>query len=181
MKKLLLILIGVVVGIIASFIFALFRLEPFHYAYVLDEEEKPSVASVHDLMIVKADSFYGITLNGDTNLIVNITVPSGQKVISNISIMNCGNSFDFSDLDQDGMIDRWVVSNNKSSFFYGRTNGYPDTVFNEPDEIIVRIDEEYFPTREIDGEKFIQKDGDLVEIAHVGNQCYEIKNSEPVE
>ena len=178
MKKILFILIGVIIGILMSFIFATFFIAPCRYAF----DESFDWAQVDNLMIV-GDGYngYGITLDGDTNLIIQITIPDDKEVISDISIMNGGNSFYFADLDQDGMIDRWTISNNKSSFIYGRTNGYPDTVFNQPDEVLVRIDEEYFRTREIDEKKFIEKDGKLVQLEFVQSRYFKIKESEPVE
>ena len=176
MKKILLILIGFTAGIIAALILALSHIVPFRYVF----DERPGVASVKDLMIINADEFYGITLNGNTNLIVSITVSPDRQVISDISIFNPRareyQDFSFSDTDLNGMFDRWTFSDDKSMYMYGRTNGYPDTIYNsETDETTVRIDNEYHLIHEKDKKKYIDKNDDLIEIVHVTNCLYTIK------
>ena len=173
MKKIILILIGIVIGIIASFIFALCRTAPFYYVF----DDKPLLASVKDLHVIEVDDTYGIVLQNNTNLIVSISVSPDRKIISDISIINAREyqDFSFSDTDSNGAMDRWIFSDDKSTFFYGRMNGHPDAVFSEPDELVVRIDGKYFLTREIDGVKFININNALVEIEHIGNQCYKVK------
>lgn len=179
MKKIILILIGFFIGIIASFVFALYHIAPFYYVF----NDKPLLASIDDLYVIGVDNTYGITLQNNSNLIVSISVSPDRQVISDISIINSREyqDFSFSDTDFNGTFDRWVFSDEKSTFIYGRTNGYPDAIFSEPNELVVRIGDDYFITREIEGEKFIEKKGTLAEIAHITNCCYEIKNSEPIK
>ena len=158
---------------VISFIFAVYHIAPFNYLF----DDQPLLTSVNDLHVVAVDNTYGIVLQNNTNLIVSISVSPDRQVISDISIINTRKyqDFSFSDTDSSGAMDRWVFSDDKSTFFYGRMNGYPDAVFSEPDELVVRIDGQYFITREIDGVKFININNGLVEIEHISNQCYKVK------
>jgi len=160
-----LILIGILIGIVLSFVFSLFHIAPFYYVF----EDKPLVASVNDLHLIGVENNYGISLKNNTNLIVSITVSPDRQVISDIGIINTREyqDFSFSDTDFNGTFDRWVFSDDKSTFMYGRTNGYPDAIFSGPNELVVRIGDDYFPTREIDGRRFIEKKGILAEVAHI--------------
>jgi hypothetical protein len=177
MKNIILIIIGFVLGIGASFIFTQSKIpQP---DIVQDERvaEVPEMMIYKDLRIVDTGWLYSVSPKNNTNLFVSLQLTPDGKFISDISIFNTKEYQDFSvkDTDSDGTMDFWSFMDDDSLFTYARGDGYPDAILSEPDKLIVRIGDKYFTTRKIDKKLFIEQNGNLVEIEATTNFCYAIK------
>lgn len=183
MKKLILILIGVIIGIGASFIFALANLPPFCMALDGAIGEAPNVVTYKDLTIIGIDNTYSITCKSNINTSVHIYISPEKELIHFVSTLSNNQDFDLMDDDQDGTFDSWHYGNRETDlgFFYEAPNAHPSKTLNMANQLTsVRIDEIEYSVKNIDNSSFIEIGGKLVEIEKLTKSRYGIKNSEPV-
>jgi len=108
---------------------------------------------------------------------IMLNMQSKSNVMSSITVRDpSDNMFVFLDLNDDGTIDTWDFSNKETLCTYGRMSGYPDTVIEDGRESKVRIDAEYYFSKNIDNKTFIEKDGELVEVEFTPTRYFKIKN-----
>ena len=85
-----------------------------------------------------------------------------------------GSSASFTDRNGDGIWDDISFSKDNVTYGYGRLNGHPDMILTD-DEMIVRVGEDYFNKKLIDGKHYIEKDGELVEVEYTHHYQFSIK------
>ena len=143
--------------------------------------QKNVITFVGDLQVTRFGvGIYGISARGKADTKILIKHSPDQNIISEIEIMdNSSNSLDCEDMDSDGALDSWIFSTETDMYTYGRMSGYPDTVLIGDNEPLVRIDGKYYPFQKIDEKKFIEKNGELLELEYMPTRYFKIKESEP--
>jgi len=181
MKKILLILIGVVIGIALSATFVKTRIMPFSCAVAKETGQNPFTTLVGDLQVISmGKSDYMIKLKSQPEPTILISTPSDQNMF--IGVMEkTGNRFSFSDRDADGRWDHSEYSTSNSLYLYGPEIGYPDVITRDDALSLIRINGEYFEDHHVDGKHFIEMNGELIELEYVEYNRFKIKGSEPVE
>jgi len=164
-------------GIAISTVFFRYVVLPPYFEVSEMTGQEPVITFAGDLQVTRfSDRIYGISTRGKADTKIMIKHNPDQNIISEIEIMdNSSNSIDCVDMDSDGALDSWVFSTETDIYTYGRMSGYPDTVLIGDNEPLVRIDGEYYPFQKIDEKKFIEKDGELVELEYMPTRYFRIK------
>lgn len=105
-----------------------------------------------------------------------------QGMMSAISLLDqSGIHADFNDRDSDGIWDDRSYSTTNMTYYYGRKSGYPDMILGDDNRHLVRIEDEYFDLKLMDGKHFIEQDRAFVELEYVNHCSFRIKEGEPVQ
>ena len=103
-------------------------------------------------------------------------------MMSDISLHDqSGIQANFIDRDSDGIWDDRSYSTTNTTYSYGRRSGYPDMIFDDDHKPLVRIGDEYFNLKLIEGKHFIEQENGLVELEYVRHCYFKIKESEPTK
>jgi hypothetical protein len=179
MKKILLILIGIVLGIALSAAFVKTRIMPFYNAVAKETGQKPFTTLVGDLQVISmGKSDYMIKSKSQPEPTILISTPSDQDMF--IGVMEkTGNCFSFADRDSDGSWDHSEYSTSNSLYLYGPEIGYPDVVTRDDDPSLIRIEGGYFEDHHVDEKHFIEMNGEMIELEYMEWNHFKIKESEP--
>ena len=81
----------------------------------------------------------------------------------------------FNDRDSDGIWDDRSYSTTNTTYSYAGKSGFPTMIFSDEDEPLVRIDDQYFKLMNVDGEHFIEKGSELVEVEYIHHSQFKMK------
>ena len=81
----------------------------------------------------------------------------------NINIQDNNSSIQLRDTDFDGVWDQRLISANHTEYVYGKEDGFPVYIKTFSNEV-VRVDGSYHDLHQLEGRKFIIKDGDKLEV-----------------
>ena len=181
MKKTSLIILGIIIGLLISFIFSNVRK---NQDLPIDSEVKES--SQHGFkigdLIVSAESNLCVILS-ESNLmpLIHIRFTDEGSITELRTFDNNLSNHSFFDSDQNGKWDYWSYVNKNERFFYDFYSGFPCTASVEgtnwlmANDILVRIDDEYFKLNEVDEEMFIEKNNQKLELEEYKPNLYRIK------
>ena len=183
MKKTLLVIIGILLGIAISLTLSRYQIYPFRPAQG-DEthNKKPNIDDLFN-MGEMADHVYGFTTKSNLMPMISVRL-SGSNLVSQIIVLdNNLNGISLTDEDLDGKWDYWSYIQKDQSFHYNPWSGFPQTASVEgtnilsANDLFVRIDGEYFKAQSADGKYFIEKNNEMYELEEYQPDYYRIKKA----